>query len=208
MEPTRDSVLRNGEVVGCELLACFDLKEGGWLDASTEQLVIQAIAGDADAFCGLVRLHERQALSAAYAVLGDSSSAGDVVQDCFLQAWSKLAGLRDAARFVPWLMQMVRNRAIDRARVKPCAQLNDAIQPQCDALPGDAIEAIELQHRINIALMKLDEITRHAVAMRYFENLPSKEIAERLALSPAAVDMRLSRAREQLREILSDLAVS
>jgi hypothetical protein len=43
------------------------------------------------------------------------------------------------------------------------------------------------------------------VTLRYFQNLSSKQIGELADLSPAAVDMRLSRARSQLRERLGDL---
>ena len=37
------------------------------------------------------------------------------------------------------------------------------------------------------------------VVLRYYENLSSREIAELLDLTPAAVDMRLSRARAELK---------
>lgn len=182
--------------------------EGGELGESVEQLVTLAKNGNCDAFCSLIRQTEPAALSVAYGVLGDSSLAGDVVQDAFLQAWNKLGSLRETSRFLPWLLQMVRNRAIDRARLKSVSQLDPAIDAISHApLPQDALEARELENRIEAGLSRLDEATRLAVVMRYFENLTSKEIAERLALSPAAIDMRLSRAREQLRDILSDLAV-
>ncbi len=39
--------------------------------------------------------------------------------------------------------------------------------------------------------------------MRYYEGLSAKEIGEALEMSPAAVDMRLSRARGQLRDVLA-----
>jgi DNA-directed RNA polymerase specialized sigma24 family protein len=38
--------------------------------------------------------------------------------------------------------------------------------------------------------------------MRYYQDLSSKEIGEALGIAPAAVDMRLSRARQQLRRKL------
>jgi DNA-directed RNA polymerase specialized sigma24 family protein len=42
--------------------------------------------------------------------------------------------------------------------------------------------------------------------MRYYEGLSAKEIGAALEMTPAAVDMRLSRARGQLRELLAPLA--
>jgi RNA polymerase sigma factor (sigma-70 family) len=52
----------------------------------------------------------------------------------------------------------------------------------------------------------LDETTRMAVTLRYYEGMSAKEIGELLDMSPPAVDMRLSRARSVLREKLADLA--
>ena len=52
--------------------------------------------------------------------------------------------------------------------------------------------------------MSLDEISRPVVVLRYYEGMPSRDIADLLELTPAAVDMRLSRARKQLRLLLDD----
>ena len=60
---------------------------------------------------------------------------------------------------------------------------------------------------INWAMRQLDEISRTAVVLRYYENLSSMEIAELIGATPAAVDMRLSRARTRLRDLL-DRAVN
>jgi RNA polymerase sigma-70 factor (ECF subfamily) len=179
------------------------------LEASIRQLVQNARDGDAEAFCMLIRWFERAAISTAYGVLGDFSAAGDVTQDVFLDAWQRLPELRDADRFAAWLMQMVRNRSIDAKRRRPPASVEPEIAPaSLDVVPSGAMETAETRRRIDTALAVLDELSRQAVAMRYFEKLSSKEIAERLGLSVSAVDMRLSRARHQLRELLADLAVS
>ena len=55
------------------------------------------------------------------------------------------------------------------------------------------------------ALDELDDESRLAVVMRYYDNAPAREIADLLGCSPAAVDMRLKRARDKLRERLSSL---
>ena len=53
---------------------------------------------------------------------------------------------------------------------------------------------------------ELDEETRLAVSMRFYDAAASKEIAAVLGCSPAAVDMRLKRGREKLRELLHNYA--
>jgi len=56
------------------------------------------------------------------------------------------------------------------------------------------------------ALDELDETARLAVKMRYYDDLPSKEIAAALGISADAVDMRLIRARRRLRRALPALS--
>ncbi|MGN6369551.1 MAG: RNA polymerase sigma factor [Phycisphaerae bacterium] len=166
-------------------------------------------AGDsdaADAFATLIERFERAALAVAYALLHDPDRAGDAVQDAFLRAWQELPKLLDENRFGGWLMQIVRNAAIDqRRRIKPtAAEFPDIASAGPD--PAAATAERERDAQVKAALETLDETTRTAVMLRYYEGLSAKEIAELLDLSPPAVDMRLSRGRALLREKLADVA--
>jgi RNA polymerase sigma-70 factor (ECF subfamily) len=64
----------------------------------------------------------------------------------------------------------------------------------------EIVARAELQRRIAGAVMELDEPYRSAVLLRYFEDLPPREIAKRLGVPVATVRTRLARALEQLRE--------
>ncbi len=55
------------------------------------------------------------------------------------------------------------------------------------------------------ALADLDDTARTALTMRYYDRLPSKQIARVLGISPDAVDMRLIRARKRLKAALPQL---
>lgn len=170
-----------------------------------QELVGKARQGDAEAFATLIERYERSALAVAYAQLHDAHRAGDAVQDAFLRAWQELPRLQDSARFGGWLLQIVRNAAIDlRRRVRPTqAEFPDLASTGPE--PLQALEHSDTAARIQAALASLDETTRTAVVMRYYEGLSAKEIGEALGLSPAAVDMRLSRARGQLKSLLAPL---
>lgn len=177
---------------------------------TTSHLVTRAQAGDAAAFGELIAQHERAALALAYATVREASTAGDVVQDAFLRAWQKIGELQDAGRFGAWLGRIVRNMATDAVRrgPRPTESLDDdrhAATTRGTAPAADEHrERRELRQSIDAALATLDELSRCAVVLRYFEDLSSKEIGDLLDLSPAAVDMRLSRARTQLRERMSE----
>lgn len=172
-------------------------------------LVRRAVDGDRSAFARLISLHERSALAMAYAAVGCAATAADVVQDGFLRAWQRLGELDDPARFAAWFSRIVRNLAVDALRRRPRAEVTVESEQLTAAAAGaddDRLEREETRQRINAALADLDEVTRMTVTLRYFQNLSSRQIGELVGLSPAAVDMRLSRARAQLRQRLLPIA--
>ena len=186
------------------------------MDATWEEVVRRAQRKDASAFARLIDRHERAALSVAFGVLGDGNSAGDAVQDGFVKAWERLADLKEPGRFGPWLCGIVRNLAIDqlrRSRNEPRAgsETPAVKEVRADARhpgqgycpdPSEELTRRERHDAIAAALQTLDEVSRSAVVLRYYDGLSSKQIGDLLDLAPAAVDMRLTRARRLLRDRL------
>ena len=172
---------------------------------SAAQLVSRARRGDREAFADLVRRYERTALAVAYAATGDANSAGDATQEAFLRAWQRLGALKDDGKFATWLCGIVRNVAVDIARRatrdhRLPGRENDDVDDGAD--PVAELDRRENARRVDDALWQLDDVARTMVVLRYYEGLSSQAIAELLATTPTAVDMRLSRARQTLRTIL------
>jgi RNA polymerase sigma-70 factor (ECF subfamily) len=182
----------------------FDPK-GDCVDEDVIRLVTRARRRDPTAFTALIERYERTALAVAYAQVHDAHRAGDAVQEGFLRAWQELPRLQEAVRFGGWLLQIVKNAAIDaRRRIRPSvAEFPDLASKEAD--PAEELDEAERAGKVKEALGQLDETTRTAVVMRYYEGLSAKEIGAALEMTPAAVDMRLSRARGELRELLGPL---
>lgn len=174
------------------------------MERPLEELVKSAAAGDSDAFALLISRTQRAALAMALAVCGDADLAGEVVQEAFIRAWRRLDSLQDAGRFEPWMAQIIRNLAMDHFRhEKKTATLDETFAGVDPGQPPDHPLHQEDQRKlIDAAIARLDETSRSIVLLRYYGDLDSKEIGRLLDMSPAAVDMRLSRARNQLRENL------
>jgi RNA polymerase sigma factor (sigma-70 family) len=186
------------------------------LEPTWEEVVRRAQRKDAAAFALLIGRHERAALSVAFGVLSDSGAAGDAVQEGFVRAWERLADLKEPARFGPWLCGIVRNLAIDQLRrcrnePRPGSEVPAVKELRHDARhpgqsygddPSEQLSRRERRDAIAAALDTLDEVSRSAVVLRYYDGLSSKQIGDLLDLAPAAVDMRLTRARRLLRDRL------
>jgi RNA polymerase sigma-70 factor (ECF subfamily) len=174
------------------------------MDQSLRELVVRAQRRDAAAFTRLIASHERAALAVAFGVLNDPVAAGDAVQEAFLKVWRCLPELKDPGRFSGWLAQVVRNAALDarRRRWASAEDVDAAAGLPFVQDPAAGLEQSELRQRLDAALAELDDITRTIIVLRYYDNLNSQQIGQMLDLSQAAVDMRLWRGRNELRQKL------
>src|SRR3982074_1664730 len=60
--------------------------------------------------------NQRRVFQIAYSILGNTADAEDVAQEAFLQAYQKLALLREAEKFRGWVNRIVFRLALNRQR--------------------------------------------------------------------------------------------
>ena len=84
--------------------------------AATEEgtLVEAARRGDHDAFGELFDAWYDRVHDLVRRILHDPGLAGEVAQDSFLKAWTKLDTLEDPDAFGGWLLRIARNGALSR----------------------------------------------------------------------------------------------
>ncbi len=137
----------------------------------------------------------------ARTLLAHEADCDDVVQSVFLTAVEKPPRVLSRS----WLVTTLRRRVIDRFRRNATTHVHKSSLPQPDpAPPTDSIvEKLEAHESLARALRTLREPYRETVYLRYFENLPPREIAARFDVPVKTVKTRLSRALVELRGKLS-----
>jgi RNA polymerase sigma factor (sigma-70 family) len=174
-------------------------------------LVERARAGDVAAYETLVRHYQDLALRTAHAILGSSPEVDDAVQEGFVKAYYALDRFRAGSPFRPWLLRIVANEAIDRAR-NVARTVNLGLRPEADDGPADAKEpwpdavaiAHEQQAEILAAVNALRPEDRLVIAFRYWLDMPEAEMAAALGCARGTVKSRLSRAIGRLRALLPE----
>jgi len=168
--------------------------------------VARARAGDAGAYGELVRAHRASALRVATVVLGTAEGADDVVQQAWERAWRGLGGFRPDRAFRPWLLHVVANTARNDRRSRGrrahlVARAGRVLGPglEVGASPEDLVVSDLDRRRVVTALNRLRAPDRLVIALRYFEQLSEREMAEVLAHPPGTVKSRLARAMARLR---------
>jgi len=160
------------------------------------------------AFEQLIALHEPRVRRLAHRLLGwrDStgSDADDVVQNVFLVALTRLGSFRGDASLATWLTTVTLNqcRSLRRKHLLTLRWLRskEASPPADKAMLTDETSA-----QVRAAVQSLRPRDREVIVLFYLEELPAAEIARHLNLSPGAVDVRLHRARQRLKEKLTGL---
>lgn len=173
-------------------------------------LVAAMARGDRAALGSLYDLLGRPLYSLAYRVLNDPAEAQDVVQDAFVQLWQKAADF-DPARgsAFAWAATLVRNRAIDRVRMRrrraEILQESAAeIHPPTHDAP-DSADAAWLREKaaaVRAALGALPAEQRAAIELAFFSGLTQQEIADQLKEPLGTIKARIRRGLLKLRDTL------
>jgi RNA polymerase sigma-70 factor (ECF subfamily) len=171
---------------------------------SDADLVARALRGDVESFDVLVRRYYRAAFALALGVVGERADAEDVCQDAFVKALDRLDECRDPARFVQWMMVIVRNRALSYRsyrKVRDTSELLPETAAARDSPLSDVTRA-ELSEQLTQALKLLSQVQREVVLMHDMEGFAHKEIAGILKISEVRSRQHLFVARGILRKQL------
>src|SRR5882762_716702 len=111
----------------------------------TDLEMAQCIAsGDKDAFELLMRRHNQRLYSTARSILKDDAEAEDAVQEAYLLAYRGMSGFRGDAKLSTWLVRIVVNEAIGRARKRrrgaEIIQLSGETQEDGEVVEGNMDE--------------------------------------------------------------------
>lgn len=166
------------------------------------ELVVQARAGDEEAFARLLGHALTHAYGLAFAMLGSRTAAEDAVQDASLKAWRKLHQLRDGTPLRPWFLGIVANecRNLRRGgwgRWRQLLPLGSGVETPVERGDPDG----DLDVRRAMASLKLDD--RLVLVLRYYLDLSVDDVARTLGVSDEAVKSRSYRAVIRLREALA-----
>jgi RNA polymerase sigma-70 factor (sigma-E family) len=157
----------------------------------------QAVPGIAGVFDTLYRSHMLGLVRLALLLVGDGTTAEDVVQDAFLGLYRGWSRVRDPDRALGYLRTSVINgcRSVQRARRTAWlrAQRDQQHEPPVWSAEAAAL-AGEDRREVLTAVARLPRRQREVLALRYYAELGDSEIASVLRVSRGTVSSTASRA--------------
>ena len=177
-----------------------------------ELLLRRAQRGDPDAFEQLMTPQEQLIWRVCWHYTGDREAASDCGQDTMVRIWRSLDTYHGECAFETWIYRVAANCCIDYLRKRKRDQ-SESIEPlretgfdPADPQAGTEEKVIkaEERQRIREGIARLPEDQRDALVLTQLEGISYETAARRLGVSEGTVKSRVNRAREKLKEWLSE----
>lgn len=172
-----------------------------------DELLAQARAGDERALRIIYEQHENQVRNHLHRLLGRDSEIDDLVQIVFSRAFAAIDRFEGKAAISTWIYRITINTTHNLLRQRfRSERLRRAVKWFDSGRGGDRVapgklEARDEAHRI---LEQLDPELRQIFVLYHHEGLTLQEIADILERPISTIGDRLTRARKQLRELVSE----
>ena len=173
-------------------------------------LVTASLNGDKRAFGEIVTRHQKMVARTVKGMLGDSVFADDIGQEVFIKLYNSLSEFRGDAKLSTYIQKIAVNLTLNEIKRRKrffsmFSQRGNNEMYEFEVADRDDEERKEASELVNKALLAMDPKFRIILTMRMLQGYSTKETAEILDLPLGTVLSRLSRAQEQLRNILEKL---
>jgi RNA polymerase sigma-70 factor (ECF subfamily) len=176
-------------------------------------LLARVALQDRAAFEQLYRLTSAHLLGLAARILGSTARGEEVLHEAYLNVWHAAASYRPGmATPMTWLINIVRNKAIDVLRAGATERASTVPLPEEDAEalaraddtagPQQLLDASLQRLKIEACMRGLSAPQRQALALAYYQGLMHSEIAERLGAPLGTAKAWVRRGLARLKDCL------
>jgi RNA polymerase sigma-70 factor (ECF subfamily) len=163
--------------------------------------VKRVLAGEVQAFEGIVRRWQGPLVNMAWRYCRDRGRAEELAQEAFMKAWRGLASWRREGSFSTWLFGLAAN--VYRSELKRFPTVTVAMEEIAEPSKPAAQHAILVEQlsseTVRRAVLALPVRYREPVVLYYFHEMDLGAAARTMGLPEGTMKARLSRARELLR---------
>ena len=170
-----------------------------------QYLIDRSKLGDASAQRELYKLYVKNMYNTALRMLSHSAEAEDVIQESFLEAFTRLSDYREEASFGSWLKRIVINKCISQIRKRRIDFVDEqeldvlSTNDELDFNSEDESQIIEL---IKIGINELPDGYKVVLSLYLLEGYDHVEISEILKISESTSKTQYLRAKNKLKEWL------
>jgi RNA polymerase sigma-70 factor (ECF subfamily) len=178
------------------------------VDGNSDALVVaRVLQGDVEAYGALVARYRDRYARYALHVLGNREDAEEALQDALTRAYRSLSRCDDPDRFGAWLFRILLNRCrtLGARRGRRAQTFVTDEAALLDAAEDHPEDRSAWREEIDRALARLPPEQREAFLLKYVEEMGYDDMARLTGVGVSALKMRVMRACERLRQLLSEV---
>lgn len=172
--------------------------EASFSDTHSE-LVTACKRGDRQAQFRLYQLYSKAMYNTALRIVRDEDEAADVLQDAFVDAFSRLHAFRQESTFGMWMKQIVINKSISALRKRKIEFLS--LTGHEEITDEDDYENEDLAYQVEAVKRAIDQLPdgyRLVLTLYLLEGYDHEEIAHILRISEATSRSQFLRGKRRL----------
>lgn len=171
------------------------------------QLITECKKGNQKAQLEIYKLYHKAMYNSDLRILKNQADAEDVMQDSFLDAFTRIQSLREEGSFGGWLKKIVINNAMDFIRKQvPTDEINDSLILLTEEQENSIEEDCRLED-IKEGMKMIRDEYRIILSLYLFEGYDHEEIASIQNISYGLSRTRYSRARQSLLKAIHQLQI-
>jgi RNA polymerase sigma-70 factor (ECF subfamily) len=138
---------------------------------------------------------------------GNESTAEEIVNEVFLEAWRHAGEFEGRSQVATWLMSIARFRAISECRRRSEAQLDErsaAIIEDPSDTPAVSMDKRERSDILQRCLGRLTPLHREVINLTYYQGKKIEEVAQSIGAPINTIKTRMHHARLRMAELLAE----
>ena len=175
-------------------------------ELSDEEIVERVKKGETQLYSILMRKYNLRMFRISMAIVNDDMEAEDIMQTAYLNAYLQLSNFQNKSAFGTWLTRILINESLlhKKKNLKRDMVMTEVeVNTEHRDTPLKSLMNKELKTLLEKAVSELPEKYRLVFVMREIQEMSTNETMEILNLGESNIKVRLSRAKEMLREGLS-----
>jgi RNA polymerase sigma-70 factor (ECF subfamily) len=171
-----------------------------------QYLIKRSQLGDRNAQSEIFKLYAGAMYNVCRRMMGDDEDAQDMLQDSFIDAFTKLKNLKKLETFPAWLKRIVVNNCINELNKKKriTNELEESLSMSEEmSISNESDMDYEVRKILN-AIDHISEGCRVVLNLYLFEGYDHKEIGQILSITESASKAQYSKAKARIRKILTE----
>lgn len=168
-------------------------------------LIVRSQQGDGKAQRELYQLYSRAMFNICRRMMGNEEDAQDVLQDAFIDAFTRLHTLKNVSTFSAWIKRIVINRCINAIKKRRLVTVD--VDNGYDFVATEEEDDELMKYKAEQIIRSMDGLSdgcKMVMNLYLFEGYDHGEIASILSISESASKSQYCKAKIKLRKILEE----